>query len=260
VSEAKVRILTRGDDSGSCHAANLAIRDAARQGVLRNTSLMVPAPAFEEATEMLPEVEGLCIGIHGCLTDEWNEDRWGPVLGADKVPSLVRDDGTFFQDTRELWAHKPDNGEIVAELRAQLNLARSRGVDAKYMDSHMAYSWFDGLEECLQKLADEEGIICHLSTHPFVQGLPKVEGEFADPVERHLAALAQVEPGTTYIHVTHPGYAEGDMAQMTYGDNAPGVIAKQRNWDRLMFMDPRVVAFYKEHDIEPIHYTDLKLD
>ena len=155
----RMRIVTRGDDSGSCHSANLAIADAFKQGVLRNTSIMTPAPAFKEAARMYRDLEGLCVGLHATLTDEWNTHRWGPILGAEAVPSLVKPDGTFFKTTQPLWQNKPDYDEILAEIKAQLDLARSQGLDIGYMDTHMAFSWFDGLEVHLSAFAKSEGLV-----------------------------------------------------------------------------------------------------
>lgn len=127
----QIRIVTRGDDSGSCHSANQAIADAFKNGVLRNTSIMVPAPAFKEAAQMYKKLDGFCVGLHGTITDEWNTHRWGPVLGAEKVPSLVMEDGTFFKSIQALWNNEPDNDEIIAELKAQLDVARVEGLDIK---------------------------------------------------------------------------------------------------------------------------------
>lgn len=118
MSQAKIRIITRGDDSGSCHSANKAILDAFQKGVLRNTSIMAPAPTFFEAAEMYKGVGELCVGLHGTLNDEWNTHRWGPVLGANEVPSLVMADGTFFKSPRDLWPNNPNYDEILAELKA----------------------------------------------------------------------------------------------------------------------------------------------
>ena len=50
--ENQVCLIVRGDDSGMCHSANTAVLDAFRNGILRNTSVMVPCPAFAEACEM----------------------------------------------------------------------------------------------------------------------------------------------------------------------------------------------------------------
>lgn len=246
--------MTRGDDSGSCHSANRAIADAFKEGILRNTSIMVPAPVFREAAQMYKDLDGLCIGLHATVTDEWNTHRWGPVLGAEKVPSLVMEDGTFFKSTQALNDSKPDNDEIIAEIKAQLELARSEGLRIEYMDTHMAFSWFDGLQPLLNDFAEAEGLIYRPEG---LSRLPNIEGEFSDPVEQLLARLDSTEPGKAYLLVAHPCYDYGDIQRMTYGDHLPGEIARERDWQRLMFMDDRVVEYFQKNDIQPITYAEL---
>lgn len=250
----RIRIVTRGDDSGSSHSANRAIADAFKHGVLRNTSIMVPAPVFREAAQMYKDMGDLCIGLHGTITDEWNTHRWGPVLGAAAVPSLVRPDGTFFKSTQALRDNKPDYDELVAELKAQLDLARSEGLKISYMDTHMAFSWFDGLEPHLNAFAESEGLIYRPEG---LSRLPRIEGDFADPVERLVATLDAAEPGETYIVVGHPCYDEGDIQQMTYGDHKPGEIARERDWQRRMFMDDRIIGYFHKNGVQPITYEEL---
>ena len=93
----RIRLITRGDDCGAALSGNAAIRDAFREGILRNTSVMVPGPVVEEAAQMLAHERDLCFGLHCTLTAEWDRVRWGPVLPPDRVPSLVDRRGHFYQ-------------------------------------------------------------------------------------------------------------------------------------------------------------------
>lgn len=253
-----IRLVTRGDDSGSCHAANAAVRDAFQKGILRNASVMAPGPAFDEAAAMLRDCRGLCIGLHATITDEWHQTRWGPVLGAKQAPTIVMEDGTFFKDTAELWNHppgrRPDNDEIIAELQAQLRKMRAARLQVDYVDEHMGFNWFPGLDERLDAFARAEGL---LRLRKKTTYLPDVKGEFTDPVERFLARLAAAEPGKTYLVVTHPAYDTEEIRAMCYGDRRPGEIARERDADRRMYMDPRVAARCRTRGIEPVRWTDL---
>jgi len=253
----KIRIITRGDDSGSCHSANRAIADAFKNGVLQNTSIMVPAPTFKAAAQMYKDLDGLCVGLHATITDEWHTHRWGPVLGDEKVPSLVMEDGTFFKSTQALWDNNPDNNEIIAELKAQLDLARAEGVDIKYLDEHMAFGWFDGLQPRLHAFAKAEGLIHRPKG---LDRLPNVEGEFSEPVEQLLVRLDATESGKTYLLVAHPCYDNEEVQQMTYGDHLPGEIARERDWQRRMFMDARVLEYFEKNNVQPIKYTEIFSD
>jgi len=250
---ARLRLVTRGDDSGSSHAANRAVRDAFGRGILRNASIQVPGPAFDEAAEMLGGLDGLCLGLHATVTDEWNESRWGPVLGAGKVPSLVQPDGTFFKATQDLWRRKPDLDELLAELKAQLDRARSRGLRIAYMDEHMAFGWFTGLQDRLQAMAKAEGLVHGRGR---LSPLPQVKGEFADPVERFLAQLEAAEVGKTYLLVLHPACDDEEMRGLTYGDRKPGEIARERDGDRRLFTDPRVLDYCSCRGVQLTRFTE----
>ncbi|MCK4374638.1 MAG: ChbG/HpnK family deacetylase [Candidatus Brocadiae bacterium] len=253
MAETRIRLVTRGDDSGSCHTANAAIRDAFEKGILRNTSLMAPCPAFEDAAEMLAGLEGLCVGLHATLNAEWEEVKWGPVLPPERVPSLVDRHGNLFQTTAALHANGPDPDEIMAEIQAQLDLARSRGFDIAYMDCHMGFTWVaEEVADRVAELAEREGLIHRPEG---VSGLPRVEGEFDNVVDQVVARLEAAEPGT-YMLVGHPGYDNLEMARL--GHEGYRNIGRARDWERRMFMDKKVLDCCKANGVEPIRYTEIE--
>jgi len=249
----EIRLVTRGDDSGSCNTANVAIWNAYKKGILRNTSIMVPAPAFPEAADMYAEDDGLCVGLHVTLNAEWDAVRWGPVLPADEVPSLVDENGHFFKTTRELNENNPDIQEMLAEVQAQLDLARARGLKIRYMDTHMGVGWVCGLDTELRKMAKREGLIF---SHDVVQGLPRPQGEFANHVERVVAALRAASPGT-YLLVGHPAYDRVDVRMFGHEGLEAGREGINRDWQRRMFMDQEVLDCCRELGIRPIRYTEI---
>lgn len=256
-----IYLINRADDIGSSVIANEAVIDACTDGLATNTSLMVPPPSFVDAVERLrahPEIE---VGLHATITDEWDTPRWGPVLGAQAVPSLVYDDGTFFKNCTELWerygdeTQRPSNDEILAEVSAQLKLARAAGLSIAYMDTHMGFDWFHGLQERLADFCEQEGLI--FANTLGLQHLPKVDGDYDDPIERLVAQLRACEDGKTYLQVAHPAYPRGDMMDMSIRGSAPGEIAIDRDRQRRQFMDPRVTAACAELGIECIRYSDF---
>jgi len=99
--------------------------------------VMVPCPWFDEAAGILRDNPQVSVGIHLTLNSEWADYRWGPVLGATAVPSLVDANGRFFPTAAQLIDHGPDLGEVEAELRAQVEVALSAGLDVDYLDYHM---------------------------------------------------------------------------------------------------------------------------
>ena len=245
MGEKRIQLVTRADDAGSCNSANVAIWSCYRKGIVRNASVMVPAPAFEEAAELLGSEEGLCVGLHVTLTSEWESVRWGPVLSPEEVPSLVDQDGCFPRSRRAL----EDNGarleEMLAEIAAQLEAARSHGLNIAYVDTHMSVRFSCGLEEPLKELARREGLVYGYE----VPWLPPVEGRFANRVEEFVAQLAAAEPGT-YLAVGHPTYDRLDVEMFSPGQGP------KRDWDRRMFTDPPVLDYCAAHGVVPIRYTE----
>lgn len=251
VKKPRIRLVTRGDDAGSCRSANLAIRDCYARGILRNASVMAPGPAVEHAAAVLRECDGVCIGLHACITSEWDGLKWGPVLPARAVPSLVDKRGYFRATVHEINARGFDLDEIMAELAAQLALVRALKLHVAYMDCHMGFNWLPGLADRLAAFARKEGVIYSPAgiTH-----LPDVTGRFPSPVAAFCAALAAARPGT-YLCVSHPGYDRADMRHLGHSGNRN--VAVDRNWQRRMFMDPAVITCCAQHGITPIRYVDL---
>jgi len=88
-----ISLIVRGDDIGSCHAANVACIRSYKEGIMTSVELMVPCSWFPEAVKMLNENPGLDVGIHLVLTSEWENYKWRPLTHA---PSLTDADGYFY--------------------------------------------------------------------------------------------------------------------------------------------------------------------
>src|SRR4030042_4829637 len=80
--EKSVSLIVRGDDIGSCHAANVACIRSYKEGIMTSVELMVPCSWFPEAVKMLNENPGLDVGIHVVLTREWDNYKWRPLTRA----------------------------------------------------------------------------------------------------------------------------------------------------------------------------------
>ena len=143
--------------------------------------------------------------------------------------------------------------EMMAEVEAQLDLARSMGLKIPYMDTHMGVGWVGGLEPRLRDLATSEGIIF---SHDAVHGLPRPEGEFPNLVERTVAALKAAEPGT-YLIVGHPCYDRVDVRMFGHKGLEPSKEGINRDWQRRIFMDREILDCCAEIGVEPIRYSDI---
>ena len=129
-------LIIHADDVGLCESENLASIEAMKVGMVNSGSIMVPCGGFKQIAEyskMHPDID---LGIHLTLTSEWESYKWGPVMKPDSVPSLIDDDGMFFDSAaklREMFA----KDDIRKELQAQIEMALQSGIDLTHIDTHM---------------------------------------------------------------------------------------------------------------------------
>ncbi len=198
-----IQLIVRGDDFGMTHACNMAVKKGFEEGILTCSSLLVIAPWFEEAARLSRENPDWCIGVHLALNGEWRDYRWKPVLPVTEVPSLVDEEGYFYQTEEAFLATDPSLEEVEKELRAQVDLAFKRGVDAQYVDTHMGTARATPeLLAIVERIAKDYEL-------PISQGY---EGDrlsiYEVPFQRKEKALAeqlkQLGPGL-WLLVVHPG-------------------------------------------------------
>lgn len=125
-------VIISCDDLGSCHAANVGVFDAIRNGVATCASLMVPAPWARHAAMMAHPTDDL--GVHLTLNCEHPTYRFGPITHA---PTLLSGEGGFPRDLDDLWNHA-DPAEVLRECRAQIERAMAWGIDVTHLAPHLS--------------------------------------------------------------------------------------------------------------------------
>lgn len=151
-------LVIHADDLGMAHSVNRATFEALEQGWITSASIMVPCPWFPEAARFARAHPDADLGIHLVLNSEWTTFRWGPLSPRDAVASLLDEEGYFpLLETAVAERAKPPEAE--RELRAQVERARSSGVQISHLDSHMgALFRTAGLLDVLQRLGAEYGL------------------------------------------------------------------------------------------------------
>jgi len=124
-------VILSCDDLGSCHAANMGVYSALREGVATCASAMIPAPWSRHAALMY---RGEDVGVHLTLNAEHPAYRWGPITHA---PSLLSGDGGFPREIDDLWEHA-DPAEVLRECRAQIERAILWGFDVTHLAPHLS--------------------------------------------------------------------------------------------------------------------------
>lgn len=253
------RLIIRLDDIGFCHAANMAAERILKQGVCSSISVIVNTPWLDEAVEILSRHPEVSVGVHLTLNAEWREYRWGPVLPFNEVPSLVDADGKFFPSRKALFANDPRTAEVEKELRAQIELARRKGLRLSYVDYHMGAAMSTReLQEVVERLAAE-----------FKLGISQYFGEtylptvFSAPPESKLHEAVRIIEGVTepklYLFVCHPGVNTPEMAAMT-DLNPTGVkpMAKHRQAETDLLCSEEFKTALKRRKIQLTNYEALR--
>lgn len=211
-ADAKLVILSC-DDLGSCHAANVGVYQAIREGVATCTSLMVPAPwARHAAAKYQPSDD---VGVHLTLNADLEHYKWGPLTHA---PSLLSGEGGFPRGIDDLWEHA-DPDEVYRELKAQIERALAWDIDVTHLSPHLTAitlrpEFFDIYLELAGEFAVPMRIPSTISEEqagfPFRRLATEAGVLFPDHFdhdwragsrERVTLALRDLKPGVTELHV-----------------------------------------------------------
>ena len=218
----EVLVIMHIDDIGMlADTADSAI-EVMRHGMAKSGSIMVPAPGFERAAQVIKDNPDLDCGIHITLTNEWQERiPWRPLLSKDEVPSLYNEQGLMWRN-EGFFAYHAEAGDVEKEMEKQIQTALKTGIKFSHMDAHMGcyfmrhdlfnialklaqkyqltivapypyYFWFrrSDLEDLKNK-----GIKCPDSFYGFYRDSPHALKTYRD-------YLAGLTPGVHYIFI-HP--------------------------------------------------------
>ncbi|MCP1382525.1 ChbG/HpnK family deacetylase [Runella salmonicolor] len=214
----EIRLIIRSDDIGFCHTANEACMKVYTDGISRSVEILATAPWFMEAVKMLKTQPSYDVGVHLCLTSEWENLKWRPLTHA---PSLTDADGYFPQFIWEnktlknsaYLLQKPINiNEVEREFRAQIELVKKYLPWVSHLSAHMG---------CTNATAEVKALTERLSAEyklpiQMPQGTLPIKGfggaaKSPEQKEQDLVAILKaLTPGTHFL-VEHPGYDNGDM-------------------------------------------------
>ncbi len=241
-------LIVHADDLGVTHSVNAASIKALESGAINSASIMVPCPWFPEIVDYAKSHPDIDFGLHLTLTSERIYIRWGPVASADKVRSLLDENGYFHHDWTP--ATKIDPQEVEIELRAQIDRAYAMGVRPTHLDSHqyrldstgkelflvalrvahhyklpffVTRDWFKDYPYLEKTLGRNDVVIDHTITID-----PSIPPEkWADFYKNAIRAM---QPGVTEL-VIHLAYDDSEMRAATRERDTWGAAWRQRDFD-----------------------------
>jgi hypothetical protein len=265
-------LIVHADDLGVTHSVNAASIDALESGAVNSASIMVPCPWFPEIAGYAKSHPEMDFGLHLTLTSERIYYRWGPVAAADKVRSLLDENGYFHHDWTPTTRIDPREAEI--ELRAQIDRAYAMGIRPTHLDSHqyrldstgkelfevalrlahqyklpffVTRDWFKDYPYLEASLGPDDVVIDHTITID-----PSVRPEkWADFYQN---AIQTMRPGVTEL-VIHLAYDNEEMRAATRERDTWGAAWRQRDFD--YFTSPAFGQLLKDQNIKLITWRQI---
>jgi predicted glycoside hydrolase/deacetylase ChbG (UPF0249 family) len=240
-------LIINADDLAMSHSENDASLAALDQKLVTSATVMVPAPWFGEVAAYARTHPDADLGLHLTLTAEWQTFRWGPVTPRTLVPSLVGPDGFFYSTTEEFARHAKVE-EVETEVRAQVERAKSMGLDPTHLDAHMhALYATPQLFAVLRKVARDYKLPIRMARNEqvFRDLLPYVDAAdpFPDAIfspqgdvqpaawkDYYLNVVKNLQPGVTELFV-HLAHDDAEMRAVTVNYTVWDAAWRQRDVD-----------------------------
>jgi len=237
----KKYLTITSDDFGMCHAVNVGIARAMTEGVVTSTNLMAPCPWFPEAVH-LTKKHNLKVGVHLCMTCDWDNMRWGPIT---KAKSLCDENGYFFNSIPEV-GRRADPSELLEELNAQMARVKSFGIEPTHIDIHMlsgddSREGCDKLRAAVLEVARQHGLIYTRECNPdrslkYLTGQVSTSGRSEKETWERLEACTA--PGF-YNIITHVAAAHPELEELSSeGHGARNWGSPYRTGDLALMIKP----------------------
>lgn len=269
-TDKEIRLIVRADDMGFSHAANEAIIKVYKQGIVRSAEVLVTGPWFLEAAKMLNENSGLDVGVHLCLTSEYAELKWKPLVSN---TTLSDSNGYFFPF---LWKtnnpqkkigfiledNKPDLKEIEKEFRAQIEMAKRHIKNVTHLSSHMGSKYAcEGSLDLFTKLAKEYKLHFYPSSfdNPSYVKIPDFKywdnaPSIKEKEKKLISLLNFMEGGNTYFILSHPSLTTDETKNIHFADGE--LATPNRNNETAALISAEVKAVIKEKKIRLISVAE----
>ncbi|HEY7783206.1 MAG TPA: polysaccharide deacetylase family protein [Pyrinomonadaceae bacterium] len=265
-------LIVHADDLGMAHSINAASVKAFETGLVNSGSIMVPCPWLAEIATYARKNPQADLGLHLTLTSEWTTYKWGSVLPKDRVGSLLDKNG-YFPLTEVEAASQAKAQEVEQEILAQIERARSFGIQPTHLDSHMGTLYQNKeLFEVFLRVARQNKLPVRVarewfSRTDFLPGMLKESDVFVDRIidinpsvapadwpRFYSEAIKNLQPGVTEI-VIHLAHDDAEMRAATFEHPDWGAAWRQRDLD--FFTSEQFRKLLQENGVKLITWREL---
>jgi chitin disaccharide deacetylase len=242
-------LIIHADDMGLSKSVNNACIKAFGDKAITSGSIMMPCPQSASIINYIKAHPGTDAGIHITMTAEWDNYKWGGILPASEIPSLVDGNGNFYPTVEDL-GKSAKGTEAEKEIRAQIDKAIAAGIKPTHLDTHMGsvmanpelikvyitlaaeyrlpfllpreyLSWFP------EDVAKELGKNIFLLDNLFMLEPQMVQDEWIGAYKK---AIAGMVPGLNQM-IVHLGYDDSEMQEICKGHFDYGSEWRNRDLD-----------------------------
>ena len=279
------RVIVNADDFGRHVKINEAVALGAEKGFLRSATLMPGGAAFEDAVGVARAHAALGVGVHFTLVNG------NPILPAAEIPSLVAENGLFYEDytlfVKRFLLGRVRLEEVRRELAAQMAKMQRTGLRFTHIDSHQHMHTLPGIIGIALDIAAAAGIhaVRVPETAVFYRGgysdsLGSLIGRAGLSTLAHLARLQARRRGfqmpehfagivageavtEAHMHALLAGLTEGTMEVMLHPGTENGVLQADCLWQHDFEAELAAVTslenqqLMKERGIEAGNFGDL---
>lgn len=129
-------VILHAHDAGMCYESNAAVAELLATGPVRSASAMAPCPWFADFAQWRRLHADADVGLDLTLNSELENYRWQAVAADGTVSSLLDGDGYLARTVVQTMVNATAE-EVERELEAQLQKARSAGLNPTHLSTHL---------------------------------------------------------------------------------------------------------------------------
>ncbi len=196
------QLVITADDFGAADEVNQAVEQAHLHGILSAASLMMGAPATQNAVQLGHALPSLRIGLHLVLV----EGR--PVLPPDQIPALVDQSGHFRRDMAvlgsQLFFLPAPRAQMEAEIEAQFKAFATTGLTLDHVNAHKHFHLHPSIANAILRIGPAYGMkALRIPYEPPLANIPvtwpgRLAGYFARRLMRRCHGQGLITPDQVY--------------------------------------------------------------